>query len=405
MNQNKKLKKFTRTINWFAFFMAFPVVLIAGRHITMYIFLLIFFTHNYKFLRVNSKLTLLALFFAIGSIVSVANTFNLDGVSITKSLIVLPNYIYWSVIVISLINLKEIIHIEKVSKYISYGLMFLIGFFIIQPYLSDFSRIIFNRVTLNNFSFLLICFAPPALVYIFHYRRNKKLGILIFLICMFFLISNGRRSGTVLVLVPALLALNLPKIDIRRLRNGIISILAVIVLLNTSFTKNTIKSSNTRIYNLIYENNNILSSDVSYLVRRLQIEKALIIFKKNPMTGIGLNNWGDYRVNFTGDFEGSEYVIKKKEMDKKSAHNSYVSLLAEGGLLLIIPFLLIVLLNMRDFIKKYNLRSQIENAYYWSFIAMLIHLYFISAIVNVYCWFLIGIVSMITAKYSKSNLN
>lgn len=405
MKITKNLKKFTKLINWFAFCMAFPVILVAGRNLSMFIFVLLFITTNYKLLRINNKLTFVTFLFGIGSILSVINSNTLEGSSIIQSLQVLPNYIYWTIMVISLTNLNKIIHLEKISKYVMYGIVTLICYFVLLPYIRDSNIIIFNNLTLNSFSFLLICFIPPTIVYIFYHKRNKKIAIFIFLVCISILILEGRRSGTVLVLIPTLLALNFKQINISKLRNSLIYFSVILVIFSTSFTENIIKSSNDRIHNLIYESEDIFSTDISYLTRRLQVEKALIIFNKYPLTGIGLNKWANYRVNFVGDFEGSEYVINKRSMDEKSAHNSYMSLLGEGGLFLLIPFLLILLFNILEFIKKYNLRSQIENAYYWSFLGMIIHLYFISAIVNVYCWFIIGIVSMISIKYLKSNLN
>ena len=61
-----------------------------------------------------------------------------------------------------------------------YGNVTLICYFVLLPYIRDFNIIIFNNLTLNSFSFLMICFIPPAVVYMFHYKRNKKIAIFIF---------------------------------------------------------------------------------------------------------------------------------------------------------------------------------------------------------------------------------
>ena len=159
------------------------------------------------------------------------------------------------------------------------------------------------------------------------------------------------------------------------------------------------------LHQLIYSNSsNLIDEDRSLLVRKLMVEKALIIFESNPITGIGLNSFSSHNVNFRGDFEGSQFVINKSNTNSKSAHNSYVSLLSEGGLLLLIPFLIIIFFNIYKFVKYYNHRNQIENSFYWAFIGMCVHLYFISAILNVYAWFLIGIVSAISTNSKKLTL-
>jgi O-antigen ligase len=135
------------------------------------------------------------------------------------------------------------------------------------------------------------------------------------------------------------------------------------------------------------------------------VEKTLIIFDEHSLTGIGLNNFTNYDVYFEGNFEGSQFVVNKDGTNDKSAHNSYASILAEGGLLLFIPLALLLLFNIIHFFKSFTKRSQMENAFYWSFLGMCIHLYFISAILNVFAWFLIGIVTALSVKSQRGELN
>jgi O-antigen ligase len=167
--------------------------------------------------------------------------------------------------------------------------------------------------------------------------------------------------------------------------------------MNLEIVEQFIFSTNDRVYGFLYDNKNQLLEDRSFLTRKLMIEKALLIFQDHPMTGIGLNNFIGYEVDFIGDFEGSQYVVTKADMNYKSAHNSYASFLAEGGLLLIIPVILLILYNVYHFILKYSSRNHLFNSFYFSFFAMCIHLYYISALVNVYTWFMIGLVSSISA--------
>jgi O-antigen ligase len=193
------------------------------------------------------------------------------------------------------------------------------------------------------------------------------------------------------------------KINVKKIIVGMGTTLFFAIMIQTSFVEEIIKESNPRIHELIYLNENIQTEDQSYLTRRIQVEKGLIIFSNNPLTGIGLNLFSKFETDAIGDFEGSELVSNKENITRKSAHNSYISVLAEGGLLLFIPFIGILLYNIVNFFKRYNNRSQLENAFYWSFLAMLIHFYFITAIVNVYAWFLIGIVSMLSIQYAKGS--
>lgn len=392
--------KFSK-LNWMALFMAFPVILIAGFNITVFIFLAICvkFTNLFK---ISSRVLLLPVFFGIGAVLSVLNIIESSSVSLASSLRVLPNYIYWCLLVIMLVNLNKYIDLKKISKYTAIGVCISIVYYLAQDSLRGLSLIL-NGLTPNSFSFIMICFTTPAFIYLSVVKKSKKLGFIFLAISLLLLVSEGRRAGTVLVLVPSIVALIFTKLEVKSLAWGFILFMFSFFLLQTTSVKSGVETLNPRIYRLLYESEDMATEDFSFLVRRLQVEKALLIFKDYPYTGIGLNNFINYSVDFEGNFEGSDIVMRKAKMNKKSAHNSYVHILAEGGLFLLVPLLILLLYNLYQFVVKYNQRSQIENAYYWSFTGMCVHLYFITGIVNVYAWFLIGIVTMLTVKYSKIN--
>lgn len=389
-------------INLIAFFFAFPIILIFGQNFSFYLFILIWLNVKNKInvFRISNQILALPLFFAIGAIISVINLDAKDSDSLSRSLIVLPNYIYWSLLVIMLVNLRDIINLSNVSRYTMLGVVLTIFYYYVQSIFSGFSFIL-NSLSPNSFSFILICFAAPCFIYLSAIKQNKLFAFLFLVVSVLYLISEGRRAGTMLVLLPCLLAFLFSKIEVKRLFFGFFLFMLAFVIMQRPAAEKLIESLNPRIYSMLYESENITTQDQSYLTRRLQVEKAGLIFEDHPITGIGLNNFSNYNVKFEGNFAGAEIVENKKGMNNKSAHNSYISLLAEGGLLLLLPLLILFLYNFIHFVNKYNIRSQIENAYYWSFCAMCIHLYFITGIVNVYAWFLIGIVTMLSVKYSN----
>lgn len=385
-------------LNWMALFMAFPIILIAGFNITIFIFLAIWlkFTNLFK---ISHIVLLLPVFFGVGAILSVFNIEESGTVLLSNSLTVLPNYIYWCLLVITLVNLNRYIDLKKVSRYTAIGVSISILYYLAQDALSGLSFIL-NRLTPNSFSFILICFTTPAFIHLAVVKKSKPLAFIFLALSVFLLISEGRRAGTVLVLLPSLVALFYTKIEVTRLASGVVLSIFASLLLQTSAVKGSVQTLNPRIYVLLYESEDIATQDFSFLVRKLQVEKALLIFKDHPYTGISLNNFSNYSVDFEGNFEGAGRVIRKAKMNQKSAHNSYVNILAEGGLFLLVPLLALFLYNIYNFVVNYNKRSQIENAYYWSFLGMCIHLYFITGIVNVYAWFLIATVTMLSVRYS-----
>lgn len=389
--------------NWsiFSFFMSFPLILIVGTNISLIFFIKIFKDLRFKlsYYLPKKRIQWMVFTFMIGSIVSVFSENSTDNLGLARGLVVLPNYIYWCLMIILLIHLRKTLNYMKMAKPIFWGLLLSILYFEAQDYLPKMPLFL-NSISPNSLSFLTICFTAPAIVYLLE-AKKKTWAIIVSVFIILILLSLGRRAGFALTLLSTVAAVSLSKIDIPKIIVGLTLFFGLQFLVQTDFVKEFFYEQSPRIHKLIYENDNIIEEDRSYLVRRLMVEKALIIFESQPLTGIGLNSFAEHKVNFRGDFEGSQYVVNKKKMNEKSAHNSYASLLAEGGLLIFVPFLFILLYNCYHFIRHFNQRSRLENSLYWAFLAMTIHLYFISAILNVYAWFLIGLVSSLSVLYQE----
>lgn len=398
--QEFRVKKY---VDYLALFMGFPMILILGFNITLFLFAaIIYYTPNKTLLfNFKNKFFILPALFIFGACISVFDVNVNESGAFSQSLGVLPNYIYWALLIIVVGNSQKLINLPQITRFLLNGLICLIIYYQIQDPIRAALPFLFNISTPNNFAFILICFSPPVLVYLWKIKKSVPWAVFFLATVVVILTLEGRRAGTLLTLIPCILAVVFTKINSSKIVVGIIATLFFTIMIQTALVEEIIKDSNPRIYELIYSNENIQTEDQSYLTRRIQVEKGLIIFSNNPITGIGLNLFSKFETDAIGDFAGSELVSKKDNITRKSAHNSYISVLAEGGLLLFIPFVGILLFNIFHFVKKYNARSQIENAFYWSFLAMLIHFYFITAIVNVYAWFLIGIVSMLSIKYEK----
>jgi O-antigen ligase len=139
------------------------------------------------------------------------------------------------------------------------------------------------------------------------------------------------------------------------------------------------------------------------LIRRAMVEKGLILFEKYPIAGIGLNNWVDYEVKFKGDFVGSERIINKSRIEKYSAHNSYVAFLGEGGLLLLVPFVTLLLCTIFKLVINYKHLEEFQQPILWALIMMSIHIYFISAMLNSFTWYLISLGVAAATKKQDAN--
>ena len=122
------------------------------------------------------------------------------------------------------------------------------------------------------------------------------------------------------------------------------------------------------------------------------IEKGLNIFEDHPISGIGIGNFmtTEYEIDFK--FEGSEFIEAREDaLMHTNAHNSYISFLSEGGILLIIPMLILMFTPTVFFVFNYFSIPNEHKGLFVGIIFMCIHSWFIAGMVNVMGWFLLGI--------------
>jgi O-antigen ligase len=391
-----------KLINLYAFLIAFPVIIIF-QNISVYIFILLLFKlaqNHILYIRFSSILQKLALFFGLGVLISTINSYNVGGIeSLGRSLAVLPNYLYWSLLIILLVTYREYLDFYGIFKAISFGLLCsVLYYFFVQKVeiIREFG--VFKTLTQNAFAFLLICYTPLT-VYYLKLRTKRIITIFFILIISVVGFVSGSRSGSILVVSGALLAYYLSD-DLSKKRIVPLLSLALLgfLLFATPMAENLIKRLNQRTYALIYSPEDTFSTDRSYLLRKAMVEKGLYLFAKNPVAGIGLNNFTEVPGVIEGNFEGAEYIIHKDIKTGKSAHNSYISLLSEGGLVVSIPFLLILLYIFFNLLIRFGGIDPYARAVFFGIILMAIHLYFISAILNVFAWFLIGLAAAMVSK-------
>lgn len=384
--------------------MAFPSLLFLGQNASIFISASITYfiisKSRISLLGITKPLQWLALFFALGAILSVVNIPDSAATeSLDRAMAVLPNYLYWSLLIIILIQQSSLIKLDVVYKAVFWGVVCTVVYYLLlQQTLTILP--IFNRQTPNGFAFVLICYAPIA-VYYLKEQKNKTWALVFLMLLVLILLRDGRRAGMVLVLLGGLAVVYGAQVNWKRLLAGTIVATIVTFILYSSPAKAVILQSNERIYEMLYETDKIRTEDRSYLVRVAMIKKSIALFNQNKFTGIGLNNFTKTEIEFDKNFIGAKYVVSKKNIQSTSSHNSYINILAEGGLFLFIPFVLILSYCVIYFIGNLNKLHATYKPFFFSLIAMSIHLYFITAIINVYAWFLIGICAALTSIRKK----
>lgn len=375
-----------KILYYYSFFQAFPVVSLIF-NITFYFFpfLLLQLRKKGK-IRVNHYFQFAAILFGIGAIFS-----TLDSEDVSKSLIVLPNYLYWTFTIIIFYNYRNFIDFKLVARALTSALILLNFYYWVFERILAFTPPGLNFVGENGYAILMICFVPLALKSI-EQNRGYRTSVVVAIICVLLGLLSGSRAGSILIAVGSFLTLAGNRLSLKRIIIiSLIGLAAYWVVFNAPFVKVAIYALSEETYNLLYQTEDVIEGDVSYLLRKAMVEKGLILFENDPLTGLGLNNWSEYEVEFRGDFAGAERIINKPRLEKFSAHNSYISFLGEGGLLLFIPFILILILTITKLLRRYATLDESQRPILWGLLMMSIHIYFISAMLNSFAWFFIAL--------------
>ncbi len=370
--------------------MVCPIFLIFGQNIALF-FLLILVFRNKVIDNVYSNphwIKSISVLFFIGALISV---FFGASESISNGLKVLPNYFYWQFLMILLIGLAYKFNYASVARGMFIGVV-LYAFYYVFLYSWLEIPLIKARLTPNTYAFHMICFGAPAIAYCSE-KYGKSKALILLLLIVLHLIMIGRRSGSIFTFLTGFTTLYFPRLKMKYLLSFVFLAMGIAIILSLSFTEDLLLQQSPRVHELIYENNKVIEEDRSYLTRRLMVEKGMIIFSQHPWVGVGLNNFSNYDVTFEGNFVGAEFVVNKDFINDISAHNSYITILAEGGLILFIPFISLLLFNVFKFFRNYNRRTTFQNGLYWGFLGCVFSMYFVSGILNVNTWFLIGLVT------------
>lgn len=381
----------------YAFLNVFPTIILVT-NLSFYVFPFLVRTlqlNNNTKVKYNRVEHFLIAGFIIGTTISMLDIWALDqGFSrIENGLAVWPNYVYWTFVLFVFSIYRNQINWWLIGKASFWGLIASILYFHI-PFLNELrNTLLFKGLQQNIFSFILIIFTPLALYYT-KFSHGKRWMYFIAIIVILAATLSGSRSGTGLVTIEILVMLiylnrKSPMLYLFAL------FLSIVLLFFSSLIKNTqeiIYDLNPRAHAFLYEKD-ILKKDPSYLTRLAIIEKGISLFKESPITGIGINNFSDLRGKVLFNFEGGKSIKHNEDfIQKASAHNSYLSILTETGLAGFIPFTLLLLITFFKTLKRALKGNDLSTILLIGFTGMLIHMYFISSILNVFAWFYLALV-------------
>lgn len=405
-NSERNVKPFSRItqtlLNWFVFFLAFPSVNVWGNSITFYLFIAIGLRIG-SFWAVSFRgKTLLILFLLLAFSSSLLAPYIARNPGFFDNVKILIQYAYWIFVSFFFITQYKRIDFVQISKWIFWGILAAtIGFYfysvkfgwgIFQVYLGS---------TRNDFVFNLLCFIPISFYYIIENWSKKKvvLFVPIFLLIMLF---TGGRSGAVLIFLELLLVLTIVYPAVLKLAKVMIPLFGLLFIISQSDTSqiyldalaNQVESINPRFANLLRgEGDGDLSLDKSWLIRKLMVDKGIEIFKEYPVRGIGVNNFHYYDSELASfsryDRLGSETV---EFFNSRSAHNSYIQILSEMGLLGLFVLIALIAIPLSFFLRSF-FTGEMDFSYLplVSLLAISMHLYAITALTGANTWMIIGL--------------
>lgn len=408
INDTKQLNLFPKSIqkkiNWFAFFLAFPAINILSNSITFYLFIAIIYQTG-PFWKKDFKGRIL--FFLFILIVIISTIFApyqklVEHPGFLKSFQMTIQYSYWILIATFFITKRNKINITEVSKWLFFGtVMTILGYYIFPIKIgSDFLGISFTQAR-NFYVFILFCTVPLCFIYIKKkYSRNIQIAFLFFFLAAW-LLSNGRSGAVIGIIEILLISILLFPIFAKSLRFMLIPFICLYVLFQNQDVQvyldsvaNKVEQVSPRFASLLRsEGEGDLTQDKSWLIRKLMIDKGVSIVREYPFFGIGPGNFKYYgdelktlrKYKRLSNYDESHY-------NKKSAHNSYIQLITDFGIIGFSIFILIILFPLLYFLKLL-IRNKLT-FYHVSLISLIgicIHFYAVSAITGAIPWLIIGL--------------
>ncbi len=247
-------------------------------------------------------------------------------------------------------------------------------------------------LTQNDYGILFSTFAVILLPFLVSGRRSV-LALIATLVVWGAVAMNGSRGSWISVAIAALVFFLIILSSRSRFSRGLFTLFSFLML---AFAIASIAPHSWVVpIEKRFSTFQTLDEDKSYAIRQLMIQKGLRLFRANPLFGIGPDRFR--RTSIELDIPKLLRYAPQSHFDEKSAHNSYIVLLAETGLVGTLPFaILIVILATKGLKAAIFLSREGElwaPAVFSGFIGMSVHLYVLAGITNTSTWLMYGLVA------------
>ena len=248
-------------------------------------------------------------------------------------------------------------------------------------------------MTQNSYGALFSTFASMLLPFVV-VGRKRFLVFLAIMILWGALAINGSRGSWIGVSISTLVFFFVFLRSRTKVLRGIVALLGLLLLFLVIF--NFAPDQWIRPVEERFSTFQSLNEDKTYVIRQVLMRKGLSLFQANPIFGVGLSH---FQTNTIMDVSVPDLLKNRAEeiLSTKTAHNSYILLLAETGLVGTLPFaIMIIILMIEGYKSVFHLSRQNEfwaPAIYSGFIGMSIHYWVVVGITNTVSWMMYGLVA------------
>jgi len=347
--------------------------------------LIILSLNEYRFFFVPRGLTKFLVLFVFVALISLAVS-EVPATSTTP--VRAAQLVYWLFLALFVYNSYDYIDKDILSKVVLISaLLFLI------------LDVTFMSLSQNAVAFTVIIMGPLG----YFSLKRYFFRLLFAMLLMFLMLLNGSRTGAILSFVQTVLFFFL---FTPRLLKYSKFLLITVVILATSLNLKPVRIAigrfvnqyNERVGELLINPDYVFRNDMSWLQRRAQINKGKQIFESHPLLGIGIFNFPRYTIDIdVSNIETDRGKIRN--IKNRSAHNSYVALLAETGILGFSVIVLMFSLALWPFIKNLNqIGGTFEGCVFISLVGLLGYFYLISGFFGSSAWLIYGLILGASAK-------
>jgi O-antigen ligase len=260
----------------------------------------------------------------------------------------------------------------------------------------------------------MLCSVPMAFYYIKHRFGIKRIPYFFIAAIAVLMFTNGRSGGIIIMVETLIMSAILYPSWLKVLKVALIPLVALFFILQADSVQPylngaaaALESINPRLAGMLQgegsEGN--LKMDKSWLERKLQVEKGIEIIHDYPLLGVGPGNYSSYDARLDNLISYERLSSATRDYyNTRSAHNSYIMLMGEFGLLGLGIFLLLQGIGMFNLFYRI-FKGQINESHLplVSLLGLSMHFYAIVAIVGSITWFTLGTaMAVCTLSFRKS---